>query len=143
MRASCQIVTWPVISSAAAIPWLMAPSEFDTTITLVRGKRSAITPPNRTRNTWGMVRLATTRPRSVTEPVMSRTAKAKAIGAMAFPRKDAPRLTSSSRYAAKAKGVLLGAAELEGWLPVTAISQAWQADGRAYRWSWSARSLRD
>ena len=104
ITASCQICAWPESSSVAASPWVIAPSALETTITRVREKRSATTPPKSMSRTCGMVRQAITRPSAATEPERSSTAKARAMGATALPRKEAKRPKKSCRNAWKRSG---------------------------------------
>ena len=97
MSASCQISARPVRTRAAAAPWLAAATRFATRITRCRGNRSASTPPKRVSSTCGMLRAASTSPRTAGVAPRSSTAKASATGAIAEPRKEANRPANSSR----------------------------------------------
>src|SRR5829696_8124158 len=102
---SCQTSAAPV-STSTAIAACAAPAiESDTTMTWWRGSRSAQMPPTRMKTTCGSVLAATTSPRSVAEPPMSSTAKARAIGANADPKRDTVRPRKSSRKSRSASGL--------------------------------------
>ena len=83
---SIQSSACPVITRQAIAPWVSAEATLDTWSTSVRGKRSAITPPQSSSTTIGMVCAASTCPSAVAESVMSSTAKASAMLAIIVPR---------------------------------------------------------
>ena len=66
------------------------------TITSLRGRRSATTPPTRSVETCATVQHAKAMPVSVAEPVSSSTANATAIGARYVPKYEIARAAKSS-----------------------------------------------
>ena len=82
---SIQIRAVPVITRAAAAPWLAAITSIPTRSTRVRGSRSAMTPPRRMNTTSGPVSAASTRPSALGESVIESTANARATPAIVVP----------------------------------------------------------
>src|SRR5919201_5002625 len=112
----CQSLALPVRSNTAIAPCAAALIAFEPTITRCRGSRSAKTPPKRTSTSCGAQLAASTIPRSVVDPVRSRTAKASAIGATAVPSSETSCPVNSSRNSCSARGPSLRGRSLH--LPV-------------------------
>ena len=70
----------PVITSSAMAAWSRPEKMLETWMTSVRGKRSAITPPQSRNTHLGIVCAASTWPRAVAESAISSTANASAMG---------------------------------------------------------------
>ncbi len=87
----------PAISSAAIRPWAAKRMRSVVTISARRGSRSAHTPPTSRNATSGIVRAASTMPRSLAEPVCSSTAKASATPTMPSPSSETAWPRNSSR----------------------------------------------
>jgi hypothetical protein len=95
--ASSQTRADPLSSRAALAPWVTARTQSDASITRWRARRSAQTPPSSTNTTSGTVWAASTMPRSLTEPVSSRTANARATGTRRLPTEEIASAANSSR----------------------------------------------
>ena len=111
----CQIWASPVRSSTASRPCAPSRARSAAIIAWRRDTRSATTPPTSRSATSGTQRAASTRPRSVAEPVTSSTAKARATGTMPSPTNDDAcavknSLNSRSESASRALGRLIPAA---------------------------------
>jgi hypothetical protein len=90
--------------SSATTAWVAALAQLEPTSTIARGSRSATTPPMSRKITFASDRAPTTRPRLVAEPVRSRTAKAKATGAIEPPIRSTVLATTSHRNGAERNG---------------------------------------
>ena len=95
--AGIGIVANPAINDVASTAWVTALPAAEPSIISLRGRRSPSTPPTRTNTICGSQPAARTRPRSVAEPVRSRTANAIATGATAVPRNEISSPVKSSR----------------------------------------------
>ena len=87
--ASSRTVAWPVSSSTPIVTWPLKRTRSAPTITVRRLTRSATVPPIAITNTCEMTRAAMITPRSVTDPVRSSTANARATPTTPSPRFEA------------------------------------------------------
>ncbi len=94
--ASCQTCAWPEISSTPIAPCPAAEMTSAATITRIRGRRSAQTPPASSSTATGTSSAPSTMPSAVGESVSSSTAKASAIGVIHDPSSDTACAANSS-----------------------------------------------